>query len=108
MTGSFATLVMGYPLRSAVLVGISLAQVGEFSLILGKAGLENMILDLNAYQAFLGVSLVTMALTPFCMNAARRSPTCLSGCRSLRIISGLRPLKVMLMKISPPGRRTTS
>ncbi len=106
MTGSFATLVMGYPLRSAVLVGISLAQVGEFSLILGKAGLENMILDLNAYQAFLGVSLVTMALTPFCMNAAPKIAN-LSVRLPFpqRIISGLRPLKVMPDEDQPARKK---
>jgi len=67
-TGGIATLILGYPLRIAVLTGLALAQIGEFSFILSKTGIEYNLLDRATYQIFLNVSLVTMAATPFMMN----------------------------------------
>jgi K+:H+ antiporter len=69
-TGSFATIALGYPLRSAVLVGLALAQVGEFSFILSRSALEHGILHVNDYQTFLGISLITMVATPFIINGS--------------------------------------
>lgn len=69
-TGSLATFLLGYPLRITVLVGISLAQMGEFSLILCKSGLENGLLDPNGYQTILGISLITMAVSPILIRSA--------------------------------------
>src|SRR5919106_5066926 len=37
--GAVATLAMGYPPRIAVLTGLALAQIGEFSFVLARAGL---------------------------------------------------------------------
>lgn len=60
-----AAMVLGYPLRVAVLGGLALAQVGEFSFVLAKTGLEHGLLGRDAYQLFLAASVVTMALTPW-------------------------------------------
>lgn len=94
-TGAFATLVLGYPLRTTILVGLSLAQVGEFSLILSKSGLENGILGPDDYQTFLGIALITMALTPSLMQAAPRLAD-LADRLPLprRVKTGLMPLEV--------------
>jgi CPA2 family monovalent cation:H+ antiporter-2 len=65
--GFIAALVpvaLGYPVRTIVLVGIALAQVGEFSFILSGSGLEYGILSAATYQAFLATALATMAVTP--------------------------------------------
>ncbi|HOO38219.1 MAG TPA: cation:proton antiporter [Deltaproteobacteria bacterium] len=67
-TGGLATLILGYPLRIAVLVGLALAQIGEFSFILSKTGMAYNLMDRTAYQIFLNVSLITMAATPFILN----------------------------------------
>ena len=72
VTGSLATLLLGFPLRTTILVGLALAQVGEFSFVLSKSGVENGILDAGVYQAFLGISVMTMALAPFIMNVSPR------------------------------------
>ena len=68
MTGGLATLIMGLPLRTVLLVGISLCQVGEFSFVLSKAGMEYGLLGKNTYQLFLAVSIMTMTVTPLIMN----------------------------------------
>jgi K+:H+ antiporter len=57
-------------LRTAVLVGFSLSQIGEFSFILSRAGVEYALLPGDFYQLFLAFSILTMAATPFIMRAA--------------------------------------
>ncbi len=61
--------VLGYPVRTIVLVGLSLGQVGEFSFILSQSGLEFGLLSSEAYQIFIAVALITMAATPFLLTA---------------------------------------
>ncbi len=61
----FAAILLGLPLRTSILVGLALCQVGEFSLILSESGIEYGLLDENSYQMFLAVSVLTMLLTPF-------------------------------------------
>jgi CPA2 family monovalent cation:H+ antiporter-2 len=65
-----AALAAGYPLRTAVLAGLALAQVGEFSFVLAKAGLGQGLLDQSLYQLFLAASIATMAATPFLIRFA--------------------------------------
>lgn len=62
---SLATLVLGYPLRTAILVGFSLSQVGEFSFILSQTGIQHGLISQGLYQGFLSASILTMMLTPF-------------------------------------------
>lgn len=57
--------VLGYPIRTITLVGLALAQVGEFSFILSRSGLDYGILSPESYQLFLVTALITMAVTPF-------------------------------------------
>ena len=68
----FATVLLGFPLRTSILVGLALGQVGEFSFILSKTGVENDLLAGNIYQMFLAFSVLTMAATPFIITLAPR------------------------------------
>jgi CPA2 family monovalent cation:H+ antiporter-2 len=68
--GAAAARILGYPLRPAVLVGLCICQVGEFSFVLAKTGLAQGLLDQNNYQLFLSASILTMLLTPFCIMFA--------------------------------------
>ncbi len=65
-----ATLLLGLPMRTAVFVGLGLAQVGEFSFVLAKSGLDRKLIDQNGYQLFLEVSILTMVTTPACLGLA--------------------------------------
>jgi monovalent cation:H+ antiporter-2, CPA2 family len=56
---------LGFPLRTMVLVGLALSQVGEFSFVLLQEGLNLHFLDRNMYQLLLHVSICTMVATPF-------------------------------------------
>ena len=64
------TWILGYPLRAAILVGLTLSQVGEFSFILSKTGIEHGLLSDESFRLFLSVSVVTMAATPFIISGA--------------------------------------
>ncbi len=59
-----ATLILGLPIRTAVIAGLALAQIGEFSFVLIKSGAEVGLASEYGYQLFLAISLLTMALTP--------------------------------------------
>ncbi len=72
-TGSLATFGLGFPLRISVLVGLALAQVGEFSFVLSKTGYHYGLMSLNHYQLFLAATLITMAATPFIMSASPKT-----------------------------------
>jgi CPA2 family monovalent cation:H+ antiporter-2 len=52
------------PIRVAVTAGIGLAQVGEFSFILGRAGVDSGLLPPAMWQTLLGASVATMVATP--------------------------------------------
>ncbi len=76
-----ATLLLGYPLRPAVITGLALCQIGEFSFVLAKVGMDYKLLSQDLYQLFLAASVMTMAAAPFllagsvrCANAIARAP----------------------------------
>jgi len=67
-----ATALLGFPLRTVILVGLALNQVGEFSFILSRTGVEYGLFAGNIYQQFLSVSVITMAATPFLITLGPR------------------------------------
>jgi K+:H+ antiporter len=67
-----AAVVTGYSWRAAVLTGIALAQIGEFSFILAKVGRSLGLLPGESFQVFLTVSVLTLLLTPFLLQASPR------------------------------------
>ncbi len=65
---SCVSILLGYPLRSALLTGLAISQIGEFSFILSQKGLEYGFLSGDYYQLFLATSILTMAATPFLIS----------------------------------------
>ncbi|MFA4878073.1 MAG: cation:proton antiporter [Methanoregula sp.] len=70
MTGVLASAVLGMPARVCVFTGLALCQIGEFSFVLAKNGLDTALIPEGVYQVFLAGAIITMALTPFAMNAS--------------------------------------
>ena len=64
--------VLGYSLRVSTMTALGLAQVGEFSFILARAGLPEGLLSEADYQRFLAASILSMIATPFLIKAAPR------------------------------------
>jgi monovalent cation:H+ antiporter-2, CPA2 family len=56
-------------IRLAVVLGLSLAQVGEFSFILAKAGINYKLLTPANEQLFLAGSILSMIATPFLIQS---------------------------------------
>jgi len=57
-------------LRLGILLGLSLAQIGEFSFILAKAGIGHQLLSATEEQTFLAASILSMIATPLLIQAA--------------------------------------
>jgi CPA2 family monovalent cation:H+ antiporter-2 len=57
-------------LRLGIILGLSLAQIGEFSFILAKAGIGYKLLSPSEEQTFLAASILSMIATPFLIPAA--------------------------------------
>ncbi len=71
---SISLLTLGYPIRVAAAAGIVLAQIGEFSFVLERAG-RPAGLTPGGYgemgsQTFIAVSVLLMLLTPFFLKAS--------------------------------------
>jgi CPA2 family monovalent cation:H+ antiporter-2 len=56
--------VLKYPFRVALSVAIALAQIGEFSFILGNIGRELGVLTIDATNTLVAVSIVSILLNP--------------------------------------------
>ena len=57
-------------LRLGIILGLSLAQIGEFSFILAKAGISERLLSVDAEQTFLAASILSMLATPLLIQSA--------------------------------------
>jgi CPA2 family monovalent cation:H+ antiporter-2 len=69
---SFIVLLLRHPLRTAIITGLGIGQVGEFSFILAQRGLDFGFLSGDYYQLFLATSVLTMASTPFIIALSPR------------------------------------
>ena len=68
--GGATALLLGFPIRTAVLTGIAISQIGEFSFVLAKTGIPYGLASGDEYQLFLAVSLITLAISPVFINLA--------------------------------------
>lgn len=57
-------MAIGMPGRVALLSGLALAQVGEFSFVLARLGVENGAIPASLFDLILAVALITIVLTP--------------------------------------------
>jgi CPA2 family monovalent cation:H+ antiporter-2 len=91
---SGTAFMLGHTFRGVVLVGLSLAQVGEFSFILVKMGQDYRIISDYYYQLFLAVAVITMSVSPFLIMVARPlSNAVMHLPLPKKLIEGLFPLK---------------
>ncbi|MDF1541718.1 MAG: cation:proton antiporter [Anaerosomatales bacterium] len=79
LVAGFATLVLGYPLRTAILAGLALGQIGEFSFILAEAGVTVGLVDHDLFQIVVACAVFSMVLTPALLAVAPRVAHRMSG-----------------------------
>jgi CPA2 family monovalent cation:H+ antiporter-2 len=84
LMGASAVLSMGFAARKSLLVGLSLAQVGEFSFILLHQGQRLNLVPAGEYQIFLAAAIITMILTPTIIQLSPRIATHMPEMRRLR------------------------
>ncbi len=113
-----SVLLMGYPVRIAAAVSLTLVQIGEFSFVLDRAGRAVGISPVGwgtaGEQTFIAVTVLLMIATPGLMTLGRpfgewleRTPVGRLGRRSMP--GGEAPLKiedhVIVVGYGPAGRR---
>ncbi len=65
VVAAIPVLVLGYGPRVAAIVGISLAQIGEFSFVILAQGRAANLVSADVYQVVLAATIISMAATPF-------------------------------------------
>jgi CPA2 family monovalent cation:H+ antiporter-2 len=84
--------LVGYSGKVALLAGVAVSQVGEFSFVLAREGRAAGLLSDGLYQTFLGIAVLTMLLTPFLLQGG---PALLERLERLipldRLLPGFRP-----------------
>ena len=68
--GSFAFMLAGESLKSAMRCGFSMAQIGEFSFIIASLGLSLDVISDFLYPVVVAVSVITTFLTPYMIRLA--------------------------------------
>jgi CPA2 family monovalent cation:H+ antiporter-2 len=69
--GALAALrLVGVPIRVAATAALGLAQVGEFSFVLGTQAVANGAMDAATWQVLLAAGVLTMMATPWLVSAA--------------------------------------
>ncbi|PSP15835.1 MAG: sodium:calcium exchanger [Cyanobacteria bacterium QS_8_64_29] len=71
----------GYSWRTAILTGLGLAQIGEFSFVLASEGLSLGLIERPVYLLVLGTSAVTLLVTPLVLQLV---PKVLAGLKGIR------------------------
>src|SRR2546423_715915 len=92
VVASAGPAVLGYAGRVALLAGLAVSQVGEFSFVLAREGRGMGLLSETIYQTFLAVAVFTMLLTPFLLQGG---PALIDRLAQLvpldRLLPGFRP-----------------
>lgn len=72
LAAGVATIVLGYPLRTAILAGFALGQIGEFSFLLAEEGVHVGLIDHETFQIVVACAVLSMILTPGMLALAPR------------------------------------
>jgi monovalent cation:H+ antiporter-2, CPA2 family len=61
--------LFGYPLQTALIAGLGLAQIGEFSFVLASEGRSLGLVSQRVYLLLLGTTAMTLVVTPFILRS---------------------------------------
>src|SRR6058998_278340 len=92
LSAAVGPALLGYSGRVALLAGVAVSQIGEFSFVLAKQGREAGLVPDLLYQQFLGIAVITMLVTPFLLQGG---PALLDALEKVvpldRLLPGFRP-----------------
>ncbi|MDA0661418.1 MAG: cation:proton antiporter [Proteobacteria bacterium] len=63
---------MGEPVQRAFLASLILAQIGEFSFVIGGAAIDRDVIDSDVYRMIVAVTVLSLVTSPVWLNTARR------------------------------------
>lgn len=72
LVGAGFAMLLGLPRRSAILLGATIGQVGEFSFLLAERALSLGLIDVRSYNLVLATAVASIVLTPGLVRAADR------------------------------------
>lgn len=72
VTAFLTVLLLGRPIGTAIPVGATFSQVGEFSFILGVVARQLGIMSDSAWNALVAASVISIAMNPWIYGTARR------------------------------------
>jgi CPA2 family monovalent cation:H+ antiporter-2 len=102
----------GYPIGTALAVGVALAQIGEFSFILGTLGRELGLLDASATNTIVAAAIVSITINPvlyrvvdpIAARASRRRTARVSGPADEEASPTDRRHRAVVVGYGPTGR----
>ena len=72
LAGAALCAALSQPLRTSLLVGLGIAQIGEFSFIVGRAGVDLGMLRPEQYSLVLASALLSITVNPLMFRSAGR------------------------------------
>jgi len=72
IAGAALCLALAQPLRTSLLVGLGIAQIGEFSFIVGRAGVDLGVLRPEQYSLILASALFSITVNPLMFRSVGR------------------------------------
>ncbi len=94
----FIVLMFGYPLKTALMIAISLAQIGEFSFIIAALGVSLGVLSSEAQSLILSGALLSIALNPLLFKLIRPVEQTVAGNRRLAWLGRLGEARLRLAR----------
>jgi CPA2 family monovalent cation:H+ antiporter-2 len=95
---------LGRPMATAIPVGAALAQVGEFSFILGSVARDLHVLGDAGWNAMIGAAIVSIALNPTVYRLARKRSMRTAGLPPTDALAEVDPESCVLVGFGPVGR----
>lgn len=80
------TVALRYPLKTALAVGAVLAQIGEFSFIVGTLGMQYGIVSDRAFNVLVATAIISITLAPLFYRSVQPTVRWLSRFPSMRAI----------------------
>lgn len=90
LTTSLSVHLLGNSIRTSILSGLHLSQIGEFSFVLATSGKSLGLLSEDYYQLFLSSSILTMLITPFLFQLSPKISTWISSKKLLERLDRMR------------------
>ena len=84
LVSSAMVLVLGYPIRAALIVGAGLAQIGEFSFVLSDVDRQLGILPADAHELIIAAALITITLNSLLFHSVEPITERLRNARLVR------------------------